>query len=512
MRMPLWFPTVLTLAAVGVPYLTLAATGTGFQPLVDPTFAQQAYLKASNTDPGDWFGWSVAVSGDTMVVGANREASNATGVNGDQSNNTRNLSGAAYVFVRAGNSWVQQAYLKASNTGGGDQFGEFVAISGDTIVIGAVGEDSSATGVNGNQADNSAESAGAAYVFVRSGSTWTQQAYLKASNTQAFDLFGSSLAISGNTIVVGAYQEDSASTGVNGNESNNGASNAGAAYVFVRTGDTWTQQAYLKASNTGAGDNFANSVAISSNTVVVGAVLEDSFATGINGNQSSESALDSGAAYVFVRAGNTWTQQAYLKASNTTDIYSAFFGESVAIADDTVVVGATGESSSARGVNGNQSDYQASSAGAAYVFVRSGGTWAQQAYLKASNTRTFYVFGNSVALSGNTAVIGSRNEASSATGVNGNQSNVSAVGAGAAYTFIRTGSTWRQVAYLKASNTESTDYFGRSVSVSGGAVVIGAYVEDGSSTGVNGPSNENGLSAGAAYQFWTESIFGNGFQ
>ncbi len=141
---------------------------------------------------------------------------------------------------------AQQAYLKASNTGANDFFGASVAISGNTVVVGAYGEDSAATGVNGNQANNSAIDSGAAYVFVRSGSTWTEQAYLKASNTGAGDFFGASVAISGDTVVVGAYTEDSVATGVNGNQANNGATDSGAAYVFVRSGSTWTQQAYLK--------------------------------------------------------------------------------------------------------------------------------------------------------------------------------------------------------------------------------------------------------------------------
>ena len=108
------------------------------------------------------------------------------------------------------------------------------------------------TGINGDQADNTARSAGAVYVFVRQGSTWTQQAYLKASNAGANDLFGGSVALSGDTLAVGAYGEASAATAVNGNQADNTTVSAGAVYVFVRQGSTWTQQAYLKASNAGA--------------------------------------------------------------------------------------------------------------------------------------------------------------------------------------------------------------------------------------------------------------------
>jgi hypothetical protein len=161
------------------------------------------------------------------------EDSNATGVNGTQSDNSADASGAAYVFVRSGTTWSQQAYLKASNTGASDKFGYSVAIAGDTVVVGAYLEDSNATGVNGDGSNNSAINSGAAYVFVRSGTTWSQQAYLKASNTGANDLFGFLVAISGDTVVVGAYGEASNATGVNGTQSDNSASSAGAAYVFV---------------------------------------------------------------------------------------------------------------------------------------------------------------------------------------------------------------------------------------------------------------------------------------
>jgi hypothetical protein len=271
--------------------------------------AQQAYLKASNTGAGDTStDVGVALSGDTLVVGAYLEDSNATGVNGNSSNNNATDSGAAYVFVRDGTNWVQQAYLKASNTGAEERFGISVAISGDTVVVGARWEDSNATGVNGNQSNNSILSAGAAYVFVRSGTNWIQQAYLKASNAGAGDIFGTSVAISGDTVVIGASLEDSSATGVNGNQTNNSATDSGAAYVFVREGTNWMQQAYLKGSNTGAGDGFGSPVAISGDTLVVGAAHEASNATGVNGNQSDNSAMDAGAAYIFVRNATNWTQ------------------------------------------------------------------------------------------------------------------------------------------------------------------------------------------------------------
>ncbi len=203
---------------------------------IDP-IAQQAYLKASNSESGDSFGRVVAISGNTAVVGVPDEDSSATGVNGNQTSNGATDAGAVYVFVRSGGAWSQQAYLKASNTQSGDRFGGAVAISGDTIVAGALGEDSNATGVDGNQANNGAFQSGAAYVFVRIAGVWSQQANLKASNTFEGDGFGEAVAISGDTVVVTALHEDSNATGVNGNQANNSATSAGAAYVFVRSGE-----------------------------------------------------------------------------------------------------------------------------------------------------------------------------------------------------------------------------------------------------------------------------------
>jgi len=469
-------------------------------PLTIDPIAQQAYLKASNTEASDAFGYSVAVSGDTVVIGAPSEDSNATGVNGIQADNSAQDSGAAYIFVRSGGVWSQQAYLKASNTGSGDLFGVRVAVSGDTVVVGAHGEDSNATGVNGNQADNSAGGSGAAYVFVRSSGVWSQQAYLKASNAGSDDQFGYSVAISGDTVVVGAHRESSNATGVNGNQTDNSAMFSGAAYVFVRSAGVWSQQAYLKASNTGAIDEFGYSVAVSGDTVVIGALFEDSDATGVNANQANNNAFSSGAAYVFVRSGGVWSQQAYLKASNTGA--DDQFGNSVAVSGDTVVVGAIREDSNATGVNGNQADNSAGISGAAYVFVRSGGVWSQQAYLKASNTGNVDQFGWSVAISGRTVVVGAIGEDSNATGANGNQGSNSATDSGAVYVFVRAGGVWSQQAYLKASNTGVADSFGHSLAISGDTVVVGAWLEGSNATGVNGNQADNSASvSGATYVF-----------
>jgi len=389
---------------------------------------------------------------------------------------------------------AQQAYLKASNTGAGDEFGYSVAVSGDTVVVGAQFEDSSSTGVNSTP-DDGAGASGAVYVFVRSGTSWSQQAYLKASNTGSEDWFGHSVTISGDTIAVGAHFEDSGTTGVNSTP-DEGAKNSGAAYVFVRSGTSWSQQAYLKASNTGAGDEFGYSVAVSGDTVVVGANWEDSSTTGVN-STPDDGASDSGAAYVFFRSGTSWSQQAYLKASNTgTEDY---FGWSVAVSGDTVVVAASNEDSSTTGVNSTPDD-GARDSGAAYVFARSGTSWSQQAYLKASNAGSRHYFGYSVAVSGDTVVVGASDECSDTTGVDSTP-NESALSSGAAYVFVRSGTSWSQQAYLKASNTGAGDDFGWTVAISGDTVVVGAMSEDSGTTGVNSTPNESAPNSGAAYVF-----------
>ena len=463
-------------------------------------FAQQAYIKASNTNQDDVFGASVALSGDTLAVGTGFEDSAATGIGGNQLDNSATESGAVYVFTRTAGVWSQQAYIKASNTNQDDLFGNAVALSGDTLVVGAASEDSAATGVNGSQLDNSVPSSGAVYVFKRNATTWTQQAYIKASNTNQGDQFGVSVAIAGDTLAVGASGERSGATGVNGDQLSNGVSGAGAVYVFTRSGTIWTQQAYVKASNTQLEDFFGASVALSGDTLAVGATFEDSVATGINGNQSDNSVASAGAVYVFTRSGTTWSQQAYVKASNTN--LADGFGASVTLSGDTLAIGAQFEDSVATGVNGDQLDNTALSSGAVYVFTRNGTVWTQQAYIKASNTDQSDEFGKTVALSGDLLAVGASFEDSLGTGINGNELDNTITESGAVYVFTRSGNTWSQQSYVKASNTDQGDGFADSLALSGGTLVVGASSEDSMETGINGiQSDDSVISSGAIYVF-----------
>jgi len=465
--------------------------------------ARQTYLKASNTEADDYFGMTMALSADgtTLAVAALHEDSGATGVNGDQTSNTATNSGAVYIFIHSG-GWQQQAYLKASNPDANDNFGSGLALSadGNTLAVGASGESSRP----GNPTDNSLTDAGAVYLFVRTGTTWTQQAIVKASNADARDTFGAVVALSadGNTLAAGAPAEDSAATGVGGSQASNTAMNSGAAYVFTRSGQTWSQEGYIKASNTEAADEFGGAIALSAdgNTLAVGALGEDSAATGINGDGTDNSAKISGAAYVYTRASKSWSFQAYVKASNTDA--SDRFGTDVSLSGDgnLLAVGAPFEGSTATGIDGDQHNNAAGLSGAVYLFSRSNATWQQSAYVKASNTGAGDFFGERVALTpdGATLAVSAIEEAS---GNPGDQSDDAASGAGAVYVFAFT-QTWAQIAYLKAPYPDATDNFGYGLAVCPTAVAAGAFNESSAATGIDGDSADNSASsAGAAYVF-----------
>jgi len=336
----------------------------------------QALLEASNSDLIDGFGGAVSLDadGNSLVIGASREQSAATGVNGDQSDNSLSEAGAVYVFERNNGDWQQRAYLKASNTDIGDNFGDSfgraVGISpdGNTLAVGATGEDSAATGVNGDDGDNSAVNAGAVYVFVRSNETWQQQAYLKASNTRRSNGFGNAVSFSfdGGTLAVGSAFFDN-------NRDDSLFESQGAVYTFTRTNVVWQQQAFLQASNVDPRGLFGASISLSAdgNTLAVGAPDEGSFATGINGSQETVLGFIPGAVYTFTRDEAVWQQQAYVKASNTDG--GDRFGSAVSLSLDgnTLAVGAIREESTATGVNGDQSDNSSISRrtpGAVYLY------------------------------------------------------------------------------------------------------------------------------------------------
>ena len=467
-----------------------------------------AYIKASNAKKDDQFGFTVALSGDgnTMAVSSTAEDSAAKGINGNQADHTALNAGAVYVFIRNGGAWVQQGYVKASNTKASYQFGSSVTLSndGNTMAVGSTGEASSATGIDGNQADASMPGAGAVYVFARIGATWSQQAYVKASNTGEKtdgDQFGYSIALSGdgNTLATGAISERSAATGINGNQADKSADGAGAVYVYVRADGKWSQQAYVKPWNTTArGGLFGYSVGLSGNgdTMAVGAYDEE---------------RGKGAAYIFTRTGGTWSQQIRLMASNAEAGDS--LGCSIAISDDgnTMVAGAFDEDSLLRGIQppteGSNDAATDVSTGAAYVFVRTGGAWTQQAFIKATNTRLNDQFAWALSLSrdGNTLAVGAHLEDSGETGLNGNQEDASAEDSGAVYVYARSGATWTPVSYVKASNPRASAEFGISVALNadGKVLAVGAFKDSGGGAGVNPARTAKPVEeSGAAYVYY----------
>jgi hypothetical protein len=406
--------------------IEVADEGAIYPVTIDPTLTQQQKLEASDAGEVDQFGSSVAISGDTVVIGSPMD-DGAAGV--DQ--------GSAYVFVRSGAVWSQQQKLEASDASARDFFGNSVAISGDTVVVGAPLDD--AVGDEGQ---------GSAYVFVRNGGVWSQQQKLVASDAGLADLFGQAVAISGETVVVGAPFNDGAG---------GFGFDQGAAYVFVRSGGVWSQQQKLEASDPGERDNFAfQSVAISGDTVVIGSLFDDGAA-----------GFEQGSAYVFVRSGGVWSQQQKLVASDAEG--GDVFGISVAISGDTVVVGAWLDDGAA-GVD----------QGSAYVFVRSGGVWSQQQKLVASDAGAGDGFGLSVAIRGDTVVISAVIDDGPA-----------GADQGSAYVFVRSGGVWSQQQKLEASDAGAVDLFGNSVAISGETVVVGAVLDDGAA----GPDQ------GSAYVF-----------
>ncbi len=459
------------------------------------------YVKASNSGNDDSFGAAVTLSADgsTLAVGAAVESSSATGIGGDQADDGAPAAGAVYIFVRDGAMWTQQEYLKASNAEGGDVFGYSLALSdnGNTLAVGALFEE---------------DAAGAAYVFARTGSTWSEEALLKGSNTEAGDQFGGAVALSsdGNTLAVGAIGEDGNGTG----EGDNSVPFAGAAYLFTRTATDWNQEAYIKSGNVDENDGFGSAVALSNDgdTLAIGSLGESSDADGVGGDPTDNSASGAGAVFVFSRSAAVWSEDAYIKASNSDSQDS--FGQAVALSGDgnTLAVGARQEGSNAVGVSGDEADNSAALSGAVYVFARAGGTWSQEAYAKANNSDEGDGFGWSVALSddGNTLSVGAVNEDGSGVGVDGDAADNATPSSGAAYTYVRAQGAWSHQSYIKATNPETdanllvADTFGWSVSLSadGSTLAVGAVGEDSSATGLGGDEADNaGPNSGAVYLY-----------
>jgi len=379
---------------------------------------QQDKLTASDGAASDYFGYSVSISGDYAIVGAYLDDVNGTD------------SGSAYIFSPNDvncSDWDQTAKLTALDGAAWDYFGSSVSISGDYAIVGAYGDQTSK---------------GSAYIFLRSGTSWSQQAKLTASDGNAVDRFGNSVSISGDYAIVGAYSDD-----VNGTDS-------GSAYIFKRDGTSWSQQAKLTASDGNAYDYFGYSVSICGDYAIVGAFYDD-----VN------VMVDSGSAYIFKRDGTTWSQQAKLTASDSAA--GDRFGWSVSVSGDYAIVGAYYDDVNVM-----------VDSGSAYILKRDGTSWVQQQKLTASDGAAYDQFGQSVSIIGDYAIVGAI----------GDDDKGSA--SGSAYIFKWNGTSWSEQQKLTASDGAGSDYFGYSVSIGNGYIIAGAYFDD-----------DKGTDSGSAYMF-----------
>jgi hypothetical protein len=364
-------------------------------------------------DSGDWFGRRVSISGKYAIAASIHD--------GDD-------RGSAYIFERNAMEWIQQTKLTASFPAAGDQFGSDVSISSDNAIVGADRNDYNGTW------------SGAAYVFQRTNTGWVRQDMLVPSDGNVGDRFGNSVYINGNYLIVGAYWDN-----------DNGA-NSGSAYIYRKDVTGWVLDAKIRASDGTKDDWFGNDVSIDGNYAIVGAVLDDN--NGIN----------RGSAYIFRRDGSNWIQQAKLVAEDGQA--GDEFGGSVCVKGNYAVIGAIGN------------DDSGEDAGAAYIFVRNGDDWIQQARLIPSDGTAGDQFGNSVSIDGNYAVVAAHLDADM-----GSES-------GSVYVFNRIGQNWAQQAKLTAPDGNSNDFFGQGVSIDSSYVIVGVPYDD-----------DSGGNSGAVYIF-----------
>jgi len=512
------------------------------------------YVKASNTDAGDWFGWSVAISGDgkTMAIGATAEASNATGTNGDQTSNTSPTSGAVYVFAKVNGNWQQEAYLKASNTeqpGDGvtapipnpnARFGYQVSLStdGNTLAVSAINEDSISISVNcGSHNLNYSSSAsnsqgyvtqtsntdiGAVYVFKRTNVQWTEQAYIKPvlgyylGNTNLG--FGYSLALSGDgkTLAVGTEVESTYAAGVLLSNTASSGSSVSAGFACIN---------FSTSSSTSSTSSLSSSLSTTSSSI-------SSSSSSSSTSSSSSSTLggtNSGAVYVYKFQDDKWVEDGLLKASDAGA--GDYFGASIALSQDgtLMAVGAIGEDSKTSAaaddvITIDSVDYILNNGGV-YIFVRNqdANIWVEQTKLKPSYNQLNQEFGASLALSADatTLAVGTPGDWTTKGGINQDGSvydpkSLTSYGSGAAYIFTRSGTTWTQEAYIKAAVPMAGNQFGSAVSLSanGSILAVGSWIESSQATGINGDQEDTGATnAGAAYIFtrtgttWTQKSY-----
>ncbi len=452
-------------------------------------WAQEAKLTANDGAADDYFGYSVSIDGDYAIVGAYKNDASRTD------------AGSAYIFERNGDLWEQEAQLNSSDASQYDYFGYSVSISGDYAIVGA------------NYDDDSGNMSGSAYIFERSGDAWDQEDKLIASDGETYDFFGRSVSIDGDYAIVGSYRDDDM------------GSASGSAYIFERNGDQWNEEAKLTAADGEASDYFGWSVAIDGDYAIVGAYMDDDMGSA------------SGSAYVFERNGDVWNEEAKLTAADGEA--SDYLGYSAALSGDRAFIGAyksdDGQSNSGAAYmfewNGSswdaqskfeaaemdpdrdefgysvsidvQSSYSAYAvvgakyasgvdwrSGAAYTYKwdAANSEWDPYMKLVASDGETYDYFGESVHISDDYVIVGAR----------GDDDNDIGFSCGAAYIFDVSSSSYYTTYKLTASDAETQDYFGKSVSIDGDYAIVGAYGDD-----------DMGTYSGSAYIFeWDGTDWG----
>ena len=424
------------------------------------SFDEVQKIVASDRGLYHYFGYSVSISGDYAIVGANQASSGSTLAN----------AGSAYIFEKGSNgTWTQVQRIFASDRGANDNFGHSVSISGDYAIVSAHREDEDVSG------GNTLASAGSAYIFERgSNGTWTEVQKIVASDRGVNDFFGFAVSISGDYVIVSAYIDSEDASG------GNTLASAGSAYIFERgSNGTWTEVQKIVASDRGIGDLFGNKVSISNNYAIVSAFWEDENSSG------GDSLTRAGSAYIFERGSNgTWTEVQKVVASDRGA--NDEFGSDISISGDYAIVGANRENDDVNGLNTLENS------GSAYIFERgSNGTWTEVQKIVASDREIYDRFGHSVSISGNSVIVGANHESHDANGLN------TLLRSGSAYIFERgSNGTWTEVQKIAASDREIYDEFGSDVSISGNYAIVGVHLEDDNANGI-GTIN----SSGSAYMF-----------
>jgi len=451
--------------------------------LIRENYQETTYIKGNTPQANDYLGFSLAIDGDTLAIGASGE--------GAPMSEDSAAEGAVYIFHRKGASFEQEAYLKASNPGAGDGFGWRVALDGDRLLVGAYAEDSSAGYSAANPYNDGAPDAGAAYVFERSGGEWHETAYLKADAPHANDWFGRRVAIRGDWLAIGAYGEDGGGTGDPTDPTENSAVDSGAVYLFHHDNGSWLGPTYLKAPNADPGDQFGFGLALSDEFLAVGALGESSRGT----DPSDNSQLQAGAVYIYRLADDSFDNPTFLKP-NEIDANDRF-GATLSLHGSTLAVGAFGEDSHPRQ---GQSDASLQNSGAVFIFEHQDETWQETAFLKPSYLDARDWFGVSVSLFEDTLAVGAFGEDGPASELNPTVNSLR--NSGAAYLFERRGQSWTETSYVKAKNAGAGDRFGWSVGVSGKTLAVGAFGEGSGSGGLEGdPGDDSASSSGAVYVF-----------